>query len=394
MKTCKTCKKTKDDLRFKSVKRGKVSYRNECSACISARHRQKVKGPVEVDIDVSDFESDVDFLNRQLREHTAQSEESSMKRHNRLLIAENERLRESLNVMNNLPAPSPISMHAKAATKSDAEVFMVASDWHVEEDVPRDSVHGLNQYDPDIAKYRAEKFFVNGLKLANMIARDCDVTTLNLGMIGDLFSGNIHEDLAESNHLGPASAAQFAQDLLTGGIQFLLENSDLNLRLIFMDGNHGRMTRQMRVQTRGDNSLELFMMRQIAKYFADEPRIESVLPSSELLYTNHFENFKIRWTHGDSIRYAGGIGGLTIPLIKAVRNWDKAQPANLTVLGHFHQLFNGGEFICNGSLIGYNAFAQYIRASPEAPRQAFFSVNARNGGELGVFAPIWLDDAT
>jgi hypothetical protein len=82
---------------------------------------------------------------------------------------------------------------------------------------------------------------------------------------------------------------------------------------------------------------------------------------------------------------------MTIPIRKKISAWDKAMRADLTVMGHFHQLMDGGDFLVNGSLIGYNEFAQAIGASPEEPRQAFFLVHARNGGQKSLTAPIWLD---
>jgi hypothetical protein len=62
----------------------------------------------------------------------------------------------------------------------------------------------------------------------------------------------------------------------------------------------------------------------------------------------------VRFHHGHSIRYAGGVGGIYIPTNKAIAQWNKGRHADLDVFGHFHQLRDGGNFICNGSLIGYN----------------------------------------
>jgi len=80
-----------------------------------------------------------------------------------------------------------------------------------------------------------------------------------------------------------------------------------------------------------------------------------------------------------------------IPLRKAVSQWDKMKKANLTVMGHFHTMTDGGSYIVNGSLIGYNAFGQFIKADYEPPQQVFFLVHNRKGGEKSVVAPIWLD---
>ncbi len=86
------------------------------------------------------------------------------------------------------------------------------------------------------------------------------------------------------------------------------------------------------------------------------------------------------------------MGGITIPVRKAIAQWNNPIRADLTVFGHFHQLIDGGDFLGNGSLIGYNTYAQAIKASYEEARQLFWLVSARNGGQKSVTAPIWLDD--
>jgi hypothetical protein len=92
------------------------------------------------------------------------------------------------------------------------------------------------------------------------------------------------------------------------------------------------------------------------------------------------------------VKFGGGVGGITIPIRKKLAAWNSAIRADLTVMGHFHQLMDGGDFVVNGSLIGYNEFAQAIGASPEEARQAFFLVHARGGGQKSITAPIWLDE--
>ena len=78
---------------------------------------------------------------------------------------------------------------------------------------------------------------------------------------------------------------------------------------------------------------------------------------------------------------------------KALAAWDKSIRADLTVFGHFHQRIDGGDFMCNGSLIGFNAYAQSIKASFEQPQQSFYLISARNGGEKSITAPIWVTPA-
>ena len=78
----------------------------------------------------------------------------------------------------------------------------------------------------------------------------------------------------------------------------------------------------------------------------------------------------IKTHHHDELKYQGGVGGLGIPLLKRVPAWDLVKRADVHCIGHWHQLLDYGRAVVNGSLIGYNAFAQSIGASPEPPQQA------------------------
>lgn len=307
------------------------------------------------------------------------------------LLEENARLRTMLEAAKGFGAAPSFDFIAPPSTRGSAVACIVASDWHIEEPVEAEKVHGINQYDLDIARARAEKFFANALRVTNMMAKDSDIRTLWIGFLGDFISGHIHEELQETNSLAPGEAAQFATGLLASGIEFLLKNSPYDLVIDCIPGNHGRMTKKVRIQNATETSLETFMYHGIAGRFEKEPRVKFTVARSKMLYRRFFEKFTMRLIHGDDIKFGGGVGGVTIPIRKKLAAWDKATRADLTVMGHFHQLLNGGDFIVNGSLIGYNEFAQAIGASPEEPRQAFFLVHNRHGGQVSVFAPIWLD---
>lgn len=85
--------------------------------------------------------------------------------------------------------------------------------------------------------------------------------------------------------------------------------------------------------------------------------------------------FIIRTHHGHALKYGGGVGGLTIPVNKAIAQWNKARWANHDFFGHFHTYFPASNFNCNGSLIGYNAYGMSIKADFEKPVQTFSLIN-------------------
>jgi len=148
------------------------------------------------------------------------------------------------------------------------------------------------------------------------------------------------------------------------------------------------MTAKTRVSTEAGNSLERLMYHSLAVMFRDEPRVQFIISDGYHAYVKVFE-FPIRFHHGHSVKYYGGVGGITIPLNKAVAQWNRGRSAYLDVLGHYHTLLDGGIWIANGSLIGYNAYALSIKASPEPPRQVFFLID-RDVGKT-VVCPIILD---
>jgi hypothetical protein len=285
-------------------------------------------------------------------------------------------------------APNYIQPATEVSGKAIA--CMVASDWHVEEPVEKEKVHGLNEYNLEIAKVRAYNFFRNGLRLTNIHAASAQIDTIYLMVLGDLFSNWIHEELVETNLLAPLDALNFVLQLLTDGINFLLDNSEYKLIVDCIPGNHGRMTKKMRIHNATETSLETFMYQQLARSLSSEKRVEFRVANSKMLYRKFFD-YNIRLIHGDDIGYGGGVGGVTIPIRKKLAMWDKAIKADLTVMGHFHQMLDGGDFLVNGSLIGYNTFAQSIGASPEEAKQSFFILCDRGGGCKTSVSPIWLD---
>jgi kynurenine formamidase len=56
--------------------------------------------------------------------------------------------------------------------KTQSTAVMLASDWHIEENINPETINYLNEYNPEIAKERAEKFWQNGLHLIDMMAKD------------------------------------------------------------------------------------------------------------------------------------------------------------------------------------------------------------------------------
>jgi hypothetical protein len=277
----------------------------------------------------------------------------------------------------------------KPASKRIAEAtpVIVLSDWHVEETVFPQTVNFLNEYSDAIALERTEWLFKNSLRLLDINKRDVKIDNVVLALLGDFISNSIHEELREVNSMRPSHAIIFVQKILISGIQFLLDNTDFRFTIVCCSGNHGRLTQKLHISTEVGNSLEYLMYKTMAQNFEREKRVNFVISEGYHSYLNVYDK-TLRFHHGHAIKYHGGIGGIYIPVNKAIAQWNKAKHADLDVFGHFHQFRDGGNFISNGSVIGYSPFAISIKADPEKPRQAFFLVDSRRGKT--VVAPVLL----
>jgi hypothetical protein len=271
--------------------------------------------------------------------------------------------------------------------KSEATAIVLASDFHNEEVVRADAIDGLNEFNLAIAETRINRFFTSVAKLVQVKQQAIPVKTLVLALLGDFITGNIHEEIDTA--LDPAEAVINVQNHLASGIEYLLRETDVEIVLPCHSGNHGRATKTIHQGNEHANSHEYLMYHNLANYFRNEKRVKFLIAKGYHSYLD-VSGFRVRFHHGHNLKYNGGVGGIFIPTRKAIAQWNKARPVDLDCFGHFHQLLYGGNFVCNGSLIGYNAYALSIKADYEKPKQAFFLINHVRK-EVTDFSPVWLD---
>lgn len=301
------------------------------------------------------------------------------KRNIEKLLIENSKLSRTLELLSNVREVKTYTIEkSKHNHSSEATAVILASDWHVGEHVDAETIGNMNEYNKDIAEARGKEFFKNALRLIKIFEKDIAINTLVLALLGDFITNTIHEDLAETNTMLPADEISFAQDLIISGIQFLLDNSNLKLIIPCHSGNHGRMTQKQRTSAEAGNSLEYYMYRNIAGYFRNEKRIEFIIPRGYFSYVEIYGK-TLRFHHGHHLQYGGGVGGMSIPVNKAIAQWNKTRNVDFDCFGHFHQFLDGGYWICNGSMIGFNTYAESIKATFDKPKQTFFLIDSKRG---------------
>lgn len=274
--------------------------------------------------------------------------------------------------------------------KNPATPIILLSDWHFEERVDSSTINGLNEYNLEIGQKRWSNCIQNSLRLVNIDRSHSDINNVVIWLGGDFITGYIHEELMESNYLSPTQAARFAKKSIIAAIEFYIQYGKFDkIHIVCSFGNHGRSTKQKRHSTAYKNSYEWMIYHDIADYFSDNLKVQFTIPDGYFTYITVYD-FVCRFWHGDTIQYQGGIGGLTIPLIKAIHRYNQQKQADYNFMGHYHQLFQATkDCIVNGSGIGFNPYAQNIGASPERPMQSYCLIDQKRG--MTIKAPIFCE---
>ena len=270
--------------------------------------------------------------------------------------------------------------------------LVLASDWHIEQEVKPEAVAGRNRYNLEIAKRRMQRFFEGIVWGVKQQQDTFKIRDLILWLGGDFIQNFLHEDDVENNLLAPLAAIRFWLGNVIEGLEYLLQAlPEIEQWLVPMnDGNHGRTTKKMRSSTRQDHSLETFAYGLLAVHFKNEKRLKFILPTSQFTFLDDVYGRTIRFLHGDVFKFGGGIGGITVPMFRAMGRWEKTKHADLTCMGHWHQRYCLPDCMVNGSLIGYDSFAMGIGAGFEPPVQAMRMLDSRRWCSSDI--PLWVAD--
>lgn len=338
-----------------------------------------VKPEALIAVDVARARAKAELKDRDLRYRTALAQ-----------ATENQKALDAALALAKAQRPGTTYKIAAKGGRHEATAIAMASDWHSEEPVSAAKTNDLNAFDLDEFEARACRFFTNLVRLVRKEGAAVDIRNLVLWLGGDFITGSLHDDTTQANQLGPVDAITNVQRVIAKGIETLLSAlPDVQLTIPCSAGNHSRMTHKQMIKSEQENSLETLMYRSLAQIFAKEPRVKFILPQGYHTYLD-VHGKVLRFHHGHNIKYGGGVGGITIPVNKAIAQWNKSRVADLDIFGHFHQRMDGGNFLANGSLIGFNEFALAIKAGYEPPQQQFALIDSKHGKT--VVAPILLTE--
>lgn len=278
--------------------------------------------------------------------------------------------------------PKWLSTPPKKVHQHHAIPWLLLSDLHLDEVVNPAEVHGMNAYNREIARLRLEATIARFIKVTrdhfSGIAYDGMVCALG----GDIFSGDIHDELTVSNEDSMLGSLDYWIDQLAACLAVLADEFG-KVHVPVVVGNHGRRTRKPRAKGRARDNFDWFLGRALQRMYAADSRVTFDVSESADCMTPAYGQ-QVMLTHGDQVHGGGGIGGIWPPIMrldarKSARQSAVQKPYDLMVLGHWHQLVFGPKFIVNGSLKGLDEYAFLGNFGFEPPQQACWLMTPEHG---------------
>lgn len=288
-------------------------------------------------------------------------------------------------------APPPNWLAPKRTSgKRLAVPTAMLTDAHFDEVINPREVAGVNAYNREIAEDRLRRFFDNTVKLTTSYFSGLEYPGIVLPLGGDMFSGNIHEELKETNaDTLCGSMVHWIPQLLTGIRMFADTFGKVFLPCVV--GNHSRGTRKPVAKHRVRDNFDWLLYQLLKRETANDPRISWLIPDTA---DCHYKVLQTSYclTHGDQFKGGSGIAGLLSPLMLGDHRKRKRANAlqmsyDFLLMGHWHQLGWMRGIVVNGSLKGYDEYAMISNFDYEPPQQALFLNSLERRGLWG-FTPI------
>lgn len=273
---------------------------------------------------------------------------------------------------------------SKSRGTDSTTAIVCLSDWHAGELVDPNDIDGANEFDKKICERRIKHTVQNTIERLERLREFSQVQDIVVWLGGDMITGFLHEDNKRSNTMAPNEEVIFCQDMIEAGLNTFLASKQIKtIRVVTNHGNHGRLNPKPILSRSHRDSLEWMMYTQIARSYRGNNRIAFQIGQG---IHNHVEveGRLIRFHHGDFVKFNGAIGGISTTVEKSITGWNSWKTPALDIFGHFHQFNQHWSWVSNGCLIGYNAYANSIKAKIQPPTQTLILMSRKYGKVMAI----------
>lgn len=276
---------------------------------------------------------------------------------------------------------SPAAIPKAKASKTQHEFALNWSDLHAGEVVSLEETGGINSYDWETMLKRHDK--LREALFSYQDNRPYPVQKLNVFALGDMLSGNIHDELMATNEIPLAEATvQLGLD----GAEWLesLTERFPQIHVSGVVGNHPRAHKKPWAKQGFDNA-DWTAYHVMATALKKNPRITFDIPKANQHRILVAENWPLLLWHGDGVRSSmpGVPWGGVMRRVAALRNQYASvnQPVRYFNCGHFHtpNAVESGEIILNGSIKGPDEYSIKAFGGGRPPAQVLQTFHPQRG---------------
>jgi hypothetical protein len=249
----------------------------------------------------------------------------------------------------------------------EKEIALILSDWHLGETINAEEINYINSFNKQILFKRANEIF----EQFHRHCKNIGINKIRIYLLGDLLSGNIHEELRNTNEETIIESMLSLHDYL---IQKFYEFGNLyeKTKIICLTGNHSRMTEKPQNKKQALNNFEYILGNMIQHSLSEQQNIEVIVPKSIFVMDNVLgKNYLL--THGNNLigGGTGGFGGIAYYALSssAAKLYGALEKVNINttnfhsiIIGHLHAfsfipIFQSGHILINASLIGTGEYS-------------------------------------
>lgn len=292
----------------------------------------------------------------------------------RILVA----LRQQLEAKT--PTYSPAVIPKPRKPDDEHEMALLWSDTHAGEIVSLEETNGLNAYDWNEMMRRHDEILRGVVSYVGH--RPYPVRKLHVWALGDMLSGNIHDELAETNEFPLVeSAVQFGLDAAEWLERLVPEFESIEFAGVV--GNHTRLHKKPRAKQRYDN-FDWLVYHTMQQRLRAVGSIRWTIPKAQK-WPVEIAGRRVVLTHGDGIRSTMvdvPWGGIIRHFSKLSNEYARAgKPMDHLVVGHWHEAnaIKNRRILVNGSVKGVDEYAIERFGGGEPPAQLLVTFHPRRG---------------
>ena len=278
----------------------------------------------------------------------------------------------------------PITSSTMGIRKHSKQIVVAPlSDTHVGDNVKGEQIGGLNSYDIDIFNRRLFGWANLVLQLVELRRTFVPINELVVPMLGDMISGDIHDELARTNIDNCMGQMIRGANLIAQALMLFAPNFQ-KIHVPCVVGNHGRMTRKPPMKDKYMD-WDYMLYQWIAAFCKNQKNITFDIPKSFINLFSVYDN-TILIMHGDSVSGGGSNTSITraITSLRGVLQYRKNLNVELGIedetvqfdnvmIGHFHRIdeidIGTGELHICGCMKGPDEFALQRLHTASKPKQ-------------------------